>query len=660
MIENDSDQEELQSRLINDQSFHDDLVRLVRDRFQYSYRVMNGRYDAWRKAERQHLAYVDPSEVDKDGSQIFTQARDIIVPYTYAVVQTRLTYFFFAMLSKNPLVPIIGRGPDDFVPAKLMEVIQDYQISETKAQAVMYCFLQDCERYGLGVIRNLWHSMEEEKWNVQRKEVKIFGYKLSDRLVKTRERVVVYEGNLPTNISPFNYFPDPSVNITNTKRMEFWGHTFKRSYNYLRMAEENQEYFNIDKIPMLNKSNQSKTFEGDKISSESDLSKIMNIQAMDSLMNDVAYETKDSGNISMKELEIRLIPKTHKLSKRDFPQEWIISLANDQTIIKCEPLIYPEFTCYVSEANHDYASQQNNGSIDNINGLQDHLSWLFNSHAANVRKIVNDSVIVDPSMVEIKDLLKKSPVKIIRLKEDAWGRPGATGDAIKQLQISDITRGHIQDSQIVMNLIQRVSAATDNIMGMTEEVKRTATETSSTINLATARLKLAATMHFILAIKPWYKAMVTNNQGLLTEERYFRITDTIAQSLGYDPEVIKNRILVGPDKLHGNFDFDIPPLDMPIDKMNMAKIWKELMNDVISNPALQGRFDVFPIFKQFAYNMGITNTKDFEVKTQVLPDEQVQREAEKGNLAPVNEVANINPQQMQQRMQEMANGRQAA
>lgn len=275
---------------------------------------------------------------------------------------------------------------------------------------------------------------------------------------------------------------------------------------------------------------------------------------------------------------------------------------------------------------------------------------------ANVRKVINDSIIVDPSIIEIKDLFKKSPVKVIRIKEDYWGNPNAMEMAFKQLQISDITRGHIQDSQVIMNLIQRVSAATDNIMGMVEEVKRTATETSSTINLATARLKLTAYIHFALAIKPLYKAQVGNNQGFLTEERYYRITDDIAQSLGYDPATIKNRILVSPDKLYGNFDFEVPNLDMPIDKANMAKLWKEVITDTVSNPMLMNRFDIVPMFKQMLFNLGITNFNDFEVKTKVMPDEKVQQMAKDGSLAPLNEVAQMNQEQVMQKLLEAQGG----
>ena len=653
MIEIDREQEKLRKELENTNgTLHSDLTKLIRDRFSYSYSHMNNRYSAWRKNERQHLAYVDPDEVDKEGEKIFTQAKDIVVPYSYAILQTRLTYFFFAILGKNPIVPMEGRGPNDVVPAQLMSIIQDYQFTEARAAAVLYCFLQDAERYGVGIVRNVWHALEEERWSITRKPVTLLGYQLFERMVKERNRVITYEGNMPTNISPYNFFPDPRCNISDVKRMEFCGHQVVRSFNYLKMAEANLEYFNIDQIPILSKNNQNKTFEPDKNLNDSDLSRIVNMENQDTLMGDPSTNaTNDAATIKLKELEVRLIPKDHGLSNKSYPEEYIITLANDQTIIKCEPLIYCEKSYYVGECNHDYASPVNLSTVDLNNGLSDHLSWLFNSHAANVRKIINDSVIVDPSRIELADFLKKTPVKIIRLKEDSWGVPGAAKDAIHQLQIMDVTRGHIQDSQVVMNLIQRVSAATDNIMGMVEEVRRTATETSSTINLATARLKLTAFLYYTLAIRPMYKAQVFNTQGFLSEERYYRITDETVQSLGGDVEVVKNRILVKPDQLYGNFDFNIPSFEMPIDKGSMAKIWRQIMMDIAGNQMLSSRFDLIPVFRQMIYNMGIMNTKDFEIKTKVMPDEQVTQMAKEGSLAPINDVANVQHQQMMDKMQ---------
>lgn len=652
MIEKSKEQLALEDRLLNDQILHDKILKLVRERRDLSYRVISNRYPAWRKAEHQHMAYVDVNETDKAGALLYKGPKDIIVPYTYAVLQTRLTYFFFSFVSKNPMVPISGRGPMDDAPAKLMEVIQDYQISETKGAKIIYCFLQDCERYGLGIIKNVWFSDIEKRWVVNRKPVTIMGYQIYERMVKEREEVVSYEGNLPINISPYNFLPDPRVNVADVKRMEFCGHKFVESYNSLLNKESEGEYFGIDEIPYLASKSETRPVDTtEAFSSESDLGRMVNVETTGSeMIGNENTESRDGMKVDAIEMVIRIIPKDHELSSYKYPEEWIFTIANNSRVIQCEPSIYNEFNYYVGESNHDYASPMNFSTVDMINGLQDTLSWLFNSHMANVRKIINDSIIVDPSMIELKDLLSDKPVKIIRLKEDYWGKAGAVRDAYAQLTINDITRGHIQDSQIVMNLIQRVSAATDNIMGMVEEVKRTATETSSTINLATARLKLTSYLYYTMAIRPWFKAMVFNNQGLMTEERYYRITDELAQSLGKDPQEIRNRLFVKPSELYGNFDFDIPALDIPIDKATIAKTWKEIIGDVVASPVLSSKFDIAPMFKQMVYALGVNNMKEFEIGTKVLPDAKVEQMAKDGSIAPIDQAMPVGNNMIEEAM----------
>ena len=45
--------------------------------------------------------------------------------------------------------------------------------------------------------------------------------------------------------------------------------------------------------------------------------------------------------------------------------------------------------------------------LEMLQGLQTTVDWLFNSHIANVRKAINDMLIVDPYMLNMKDLQKK-------------------------------------------------------------------------------------------------------------------------------------------------------------------------------------------------------------------------------------------------------------
>lgn len=652
-IEITREQQELRSRLKSDTRFHDKIKALAMDRARFSDKHISQRYERWRDAEKQHLAYLNEGEKDKEGKLLQPFDRSIVVPYSYALLQTRLTFFFLAFASNNPIVPVQGVGPKDIAPAKFMELIQSHQMSETQGLAVLYSWLQDAERYGVGFLKNVWHETAEMRWVSERQPVTILGLKIRDRYVREKKKITSYEGNLPINVSPYNAYPDPRVAVHDIKHMEFFGHQFHRSYNWLKQQEKFIEsYFNIDAIPLKSTTKvfeETNTTEGfnRQNRNQSALPEIVGTPSLTPTMtvtggsssSGSGYVDTDRGFISLIEMWVRVIPKEFKLSDSSDPEEWLITVANGDTVVKCEPSIYSELPFFALEPNPDHQSPFNLGTMEMTKGLQDHLSWLYNSHADNVRKIINDSLIVDPSAVVMDDLVNNAPAKIIRLKETAYasmGRNRPITDYIQQLQVNDITRFNMQDADQVIGLMQRTSATPDNVMGIVEEVKRTATETSSTIELATSRLKLTAKLYSILGVVPWYKAMGFNSQGLMTEDRYYRITDILAQEFGYDPKVIENRILIRPEDAYGNFDYQYPTLDLPLDKANLARAWQEVLGAVAQNPALQQKFDQVAIFKRVLYNLGISNFSEFEVR--VESDEQVAREAERGNLAPVNEL----------------------
>jgi hypothetical protein len=101
--------------------------------------------------------------------------------------------------------------------------------------------------------------------------------------------------------------------------------------------------------------------------------------------------------------------------------------------------------------------------LEILYGLQEVLDFLFNSHVANVRKAVNDMIIVDPQLVNINDLKDPKPGKLIRLRRPAWGR--GVKDVAMQLGINDITRANIADSSYIVNWMQKIAATDDPMMG---------------------------------------------------------------------------------------------------------------------------------------------------------------------------------------------------
>jgi hypothetical protein len=76
---------------------------------------------------------------------------------------------------------------------------------------------------------------------------------------------------------------------------------------------------------------------------------------------------------------------------------------------------------------------------------------------------------------------------------------------------------------------------------------------------------------------------------------------------------------------------------MPVDKLALANLWKEIMGGVAASPDLMIQYDIGKIFAYTAQLAGAKNINRF--KLQLTPDEVVAREAAKGNLIGVNNGA---------------------
>lgn len=633
-----SEQERLRNKLETNSVFHDNILKLVTDRFQMSQKVFSSRYDDWRKSEEQHLAYVNRDDRDDDGNEWNPFTRSIVVPYTYAVLQTRLTFFFLALASKSPIIPMKGSGPNDIIPAKMLEIVNSYQINKNKGLSTIFCWLQDCERYGLGVVKNVWSEIRRERWVLEKQPVQLFGERVGEKRIKTRKPVTEYAGNSLINVHPTHFFADPRVNISHFQNGEFVIQQMDLSHSHILEKIRDGVYFNLEKVEKFRSGTTiNNSHEGNSHDSDSSLRKIMDM----SEPSNVGVDAKEGGFHEVKECWVRIIPKDYGLSSYRYPELWVFTILDNRLVIGADQCLYMEYPYYVLESNYDYGSPLNKGTPEILRGLQQILSWMFNSHVDNVIKVLNDVFIVDPSKIEMDDLFNPSPVKYIRLKQSMYGT-NSLDTAIKQLNIVDVTRSHIQDSQSIINLIQRVSAATDNVMGMVEEVKRTATETSSTIQLATSRLKMLGKMHAINGFTPLIEAMTFNNQSFLEEGRYFNITDSTAEELGYNPQEIQNRIFIPPDQLFGEFDYLVPDLNLPVDQFRMAEVWRQIIQDVVSNEIMLQEFDIVPMVKQALWHLGVGNINDYRRRiqqppqTQVVSDERFSNGVSNGEFVPVN------------------------
>jgi hypothetical protein len=335
---------------------------------------------------------------------------------------------------------------------------------------------------------------------------------------------------------------------------------------------------------------------------------------------------------------VKLIPKEWGLGKQEYPEKWYFRISGDCIVNEARPvgLNHNLFPIATAAPDFDGYSPTPVSRIEIVYGLQETLDWLFSSHIANVRKAINDMLIVDPYLINMDDLNDPKPGKLVRLRRAGWGK--GVKDAVQQLVVNDITKQHIADSSYIIDLMQRVSAANDSLMGMTRKTSEriTATEITGDRSSAINRLERIAKVIQLQAMYDISFLFAAHTQQLMTQDTYARI-------VGDWPDVLQSmqtpdkRLMVTPWDIM--VDYDIILKGAEDDKSNVQN-WLQLYQVMAQNPLVGQQFDMVRIFKKIALLMGAKDVNDFvmqggNVQPQMLANEEILQQADKGNIVPI-------------------------
>ena len=116
--------------------------------------------------------------------------------------------------------------------------------------------------------------------------------------------------------------------------------------------------------------------------------------------------------VSLLEMGVELIPSEWGMGSSNMPEKWMITIGNDAVILRCAPLgcLHNQFPFSVMEYEIEGYSIFKRGMLETMRPLNDVLTWLFNAHFHNVRKVLNDQLIVDPSRLVMKDEIGRAHV----------------------------------------------------------------------------------------------------------------------------------------------------------------------------------------------------------------------------------------------------------
>ncbi len=620
-----------------DSELHRRLCDEIRRRSEFAYAQGSKARDRARQIDMVLYNFVSTDEhediLKSRGSGNVPAPLKIIIPISKAVLDTWVTYMAGTFLD-NPygLYQLRGRGSKGSrEKALLLEILLNTQANWFGHDSKLITFWRDCYAYGLGAIMPIW---DKHKYKVPNMTVvdetlyeilkdRVSGVGVGDVIRYIEERVI-HEGNNLVNIDFYSVFIDPSTSINDSDKFEYAGY-FERAniLNYLNKELDPEEHlFNC-------------RYARDRIGSSVsniDFGRIREYSIYDS-------SSDKRNNCVVTHFFWKLVPNEWGLGDSEYPEVYYFRVVNNEVIISVINLEYitGALPIIFGAPNTDGYDTYPVSALATTFGIQKYVDWKIRSQVANQAKVLNDMIIVDPNAFEMEDLLNPEPGKIIRLSRSLYGG-GRIDDYIKQFAVVDVTSHNVSDIMVLINLMYQILGTTDIVMGDLSRLPERPTAQGIMLARSSALSRLQKDAQ-ILVSQMWHKLvfqMAANTILFMSNDVMLDIAGTKYENLVNNDNGI---IYVSPSDL--SMDFDIVPINKFKQEANLQSI-AVFLERALQNPnvvmALMQQFNIPEIFKAYMRKIGFEDIDDYIINqptVQVMSDEEVINELQKGNIVPV-------------------------
>lgn len=611
----------------NPGKFHDDLldkakrlVKLSRDQMQLNYWKWD-KYDMVYRGER----YRDHDDVKAAERK---EPEKLVVPFTFSQIQTFVAFCFQVYTQRPTFFELEGTGTENWQSAKMAEAVLEYNLEHNKFKGdKLQQFLTNIARFGVGIMQPSWtEETQKVEKPVQQQVQQQPG--LPPVIPPTMMQMVdsiVYQGNKITTISPYRWFPDPRVPMTRFQEGEFCAHEDDYSRHQLSKMEASKLVAGIKYVPHFRR--------------EMLMDGARRLSFQNQVVGTAAFDEKDNDFMILTEVQMELIPADWKvntpgdgekpLGSGTTAEKYIVWYANDNRVVRIEPMgyLHNHFTYVATQFANDDLRHINFGISELLEQLQDVQTWFINSHITNVRKVIQNQLIVDPKGVEMQDLKDRNP--IIRLKPTVQG--SGVDRWIKQLTVTDATAGHVENAQVMEGFAKAATGITDTILGEFASGRRSAREAGNVANSAAARLLLTAHAIWDNALLPMGRDMLSNIRDGMAVQQLVRVVGMsnaqnnpqAVQQLLMQPQQVQTPTgpqLMPVDKtqLNGSYDFQIFDGTLPSVRGATAQTLQELLTIIVQNPELAFIFQLnpVPLLHEILELRGIRNIDRFTLTPQ--------------------------------------------
>lgn len=583
----------------------DELRRLLVKNVNRARGVMCTNYEAWDKALDTYRAVRTPDAHDMR-ARSKREPEKMIVPLSYAQVNTLVTFLFLAYTQKESIFELVASGPED--NGRKLEVCQtiiDREVRLTNYHSKLVQALLDMARFNLGVMKTSW---KYESRTVRSKvEMPAIPFDLMQGLMlpmvgemEEEREVIISDGNYVEVISPYSFFYDTRQPLNNWKQGRFAADESQFHFQELRTMERDGSLVGVEYVMPFD-------------------SKAWSVRKQGTVLRDVDPQIQRRGKntddymVCLTTVQQKIVPKDYELSESEDEEIWVFTVANDNRILSADPLNAPhnEFTYDILTMSPDQHVDLSDSLSMLIDPLQEVITWLMNARIAAVRQNVDGRFVVDPNYVDIATLTAGN--KYIMLKKNAPFNQGV-GAFIHQLKTVDPTVTHMQDAETLMRMMQIVSGVNENSMGQVASGRRSATENRAANAGAASRMKLIAATVWIDGLAPQGRKMLLNARQDLQLETFEKIMgDTALED--WNLFHVEN-----PVELMGNEDYFMFDGTLQSEKGYMAQSLQELVGTLASNPEVLAstNLDLVAMIKEIQYLRGLKNLERFEKPPQPM------------------------------------------
>ena len=599
------------------------LVSYVKALVEMSHSRISKRYDHWKEADRAHDVYVKP-----DTTAFREKA---VIGDTRAIADTVVTYLMAALTGRNPMFQLEGLNGKSRKPALLLERVLHQQMRRTAGEARIAQQLLDGVRYGFAPTKVVWHAGLNQ--------------------------------NLLVNCNPRMTFPDPRPGWG---RWEDMAYVVTSDFTSIPTLLRSNLYPKLAKYPGLQKaSNRQHSWAGHQHMAEEGRGLSINPSLDES--GSTRFQVGDSHVID----ECWFVVSGHEVGLPGAQLIWLTATVLDEKYIIRFQLSSTgrQFPFVFGSLYHDVHKTFGQSLYDLLLPLHDIATWLLRSRIDNVQAALNNLVFVDPTQVNVPDLIDRNPWGIVRTL------PGVKpGDGVFIAEVPDVTRGHWNDIMALSDLKQRLSAASDAQQGVPTSDVRSATEIARLTQLGSQRLGVLSRIMSASTIRPMAQMMVANIQDAIVEDlskpmASIPISDQAPSSLvamaqdGYIDASIQD--------LQGQIDYLVIDGTLPVEPQRNAETWMNVLQ-VLNQTGLAMEYKIGQLAEEAIRALGVPDLERFRISkeelsqngltpsqqlllmekqrgqsvqapnsqnAQVMPDDQVAREVERGNLVPSRSAA---------------------